>query len=120
MTYAGLKSMIYAGLTPDDARVKAATNWIKQFYTIEENPGLGQQGLFYYFHTFAKTLHVMEIDLFEDANGVKHDWRKELGTHLVEVQQTNGSWVNPTDRWMEGNPDLVTAYGLLAMKFVTK
>jgi squalene-hopene/tetraprenyl-beta-curcumene cyclase len=30
MTYAGLKSMIYAGLTKDDPRVKAAWDWIRK------------------------------------------------------------------------------------------
>lgn len=117
MTYAGLKSMIYAGLTEDDQRVKAATEWIKRFYTLEENPGVGQQGLFYYYHTFAKTLSVLNVDQFEEADGTKHDWRKELTQHLSDVQQPNGSWVNPTDRWYEGNPDLVTAYALLALSY---
>ena len=116
MTYAGLKSMIYAGLEQDDQRVKAARNWIRQFYTLEENPGMGQQGLFYYYHTFAKTLAVLNVDLFEEANGQKHDWRRELAEHLFSVQQQNGSWVNPTDRWYEGDPNLVTAYALLALQ----
>ena len=44
MTYAGLKSMIYAGLTPDDPRVKAAVGYIKDHYTLDENPGQGQRG----------------------------------------------------------------------------
>jgi hypothetical protein len=36
---AGLKSMIYAGLTQDDPRVKAAIGYIKDRYTLDENPG---------------------------------------------------------------------------------
>ncbi len=44
MTYAGLKSMIYAGLTADDPRVKAALAYIAPNYTLDENPGLGQRG----------------------------------------------------------------------------
>ncbi len=59
MTYAGLKSMIYAGLTPDDPRVKAACDYIKNHYTLDENPGLGQQGLYYYYHTFAKAMALL-------------------------------------------------------------
>ncbi len=117
MTYAGLKSMIYAGLTQDDQRVQAATEWIKRFYTLEENPGVGQQGLFYYYHTFAKTLSVLEADIFEEADGTKHDWRKDLTEHLASLQQDNGSWLNPTDRWYEGDPNLVTAYALLALSY---
>ncbi|WP_417849505.1 prenyltransferase/squalene oxidase repeat-containing protein [Thalassoglobus sp.] len=117
MTYAGLKSMIYAGVKEDDQRVKAARNWIKQFYTLDENPGMGQQGLFYYYHTFAKTLAVLKVDEFEEADGTKHDWRQELANHLFQVQKKNGSWVNPTDRWFEGDPNLVTAYALLALSY---
>lgn len=117
MTYAGLKSMIYAGLEQDDPRVKAARNWIQQFYTLEENPGLGQQGLFYYYHTFAKTLSVLDVDLFVDKDGKEHDWRKELANHLFSNQKKNGSWINETDRWYEGDPNLVTAYALLALSY---
>lgn len=117
MTYAGLKSMIYAGLTAKDPRVKAASEWIRNHYTVEENPGMGQQGLFYYFDTFAKTLSVLKVDQFEDASGQKHDWRKELAGQLFHMQQPNGSWVNPKERWLEGDPSLATAYGLLALKY---
>ncbi len=117
MTYAGLKSMIYCGLTPDDPRVAAATEWISQFYTLDENPGMGQQGLFYYYHTFAKALAALEVDKFEEADGTTHDWRSELADHLISIQQDNGSWVNTADRWYEGDPNLVTAYSLLALSY---
>ena len=69
MTYAGLKSMIYAGLTSKDPRVKAAFEWIQRHYTVEVNPGLGQQGLYYYYHTFAKALSVLNLDTLEDTTG---------------------------------------------------
>ena len=115
MTYAGLKSMIYAGVKKDDPRVKAALKWIQQFYALDENPGLGRQGLFYYYHTFAKTLSVLEIDEIEDSEGVKHNWRSELLATLAKTQKSNGSWTNEADRWYEGDPNLVTAYALLAL-----
>ena len=56
MTYAGLKSMIYAGVKKDDPRVKAAYEWVQKHYTLDENPGMGGNGLYYYYHTFAKAL----------------------------------------------------------------
>lgn len=115
MTYAGLKSMIYAGLTADDPRVKAATAWLRKHYSLDENPGLGQQGLFYYYHTVAKTMTVAGVDQFEDAAGHKHDWRAELLATLQKQQKPNGSWVNAADRWYEGDPHLVTSYALLAL-----
>jgi squalene-hopene/tetraprenyl-beta-curcumene cyclase len=117
MTYSGLKSMIYAGLTRDDPRVKAAIGWIRKFYDLRSNPGLGGAGLYYYYHTFAKALDALGVDQVEDAKGVKHDWRRELTEELAERQQPNGSWVNPDNRWLEGDPNLVTAYALLALSY---
>ena len=42
MTYAGLKSFLYAGVGKDDPRVKAAIGWVRRHYTLSENPGQGQ------------------------------------------------------------------------------
>lgn len=115
MTYAGLKSMIHAGLTPNDPRVKAALGYIKKHYTLDENPGLGQMGLYYYYHTFSKAMALLGEPRFVDAAGATHDWRAELLAALASRQRPDGSWVNSADRFMEGEPNLVTAYGLLAL-----
>ena len=117
MTYAGLKSMIFAGLTPEDPRVKAAFEWITKHYSVEENPGLGQQGVLYYSQMFAKSLSAMDLDMIKDSQGKSHDWRKELADHLIATQQSSGAWLNKNERWMEGNPDLSTAYALIALKY---
>ncbi|WP_166824752.1 prenyltransferase/squalene oxidase repeat-containing protein [Thalassoroseus pseudoceratinae] len=117
MTYAGLKSMIYAGLTQKDPRVKAAFSWIQKNYTLNENPGLGQQGRYYYYHTFAKTLSTLGQPKLEDADGKTHDWKADLTTMLVELQKENGSWVNTAPRWYEGDPNLATAYALMSLSF---
>ncbi|MCC7420468.1 MAG: terpene cyclase/mutase family protein [Planctomycetaceae bacterium] len=117
MTYAGLKSMLYAGLTEKDPRVKAAYDWARKHYTMSENPGMGQAGLYYYYHTLGKALSVMKVDQITDAQGTKHDWRKDLVAELKQKQGENGSWVNPADRWMEGDPNLVTSYVLVTLKY---
>ncbi len=117
MTYSGLKSMIYCGVKADDPRVKAATKWIQENYDLKTNPGVGPDGLFYYYHVFAKALAAIGGDTLQDAKGVKHDWRKELVAVLASKQQDNGSWVNPKGRWLEGDPNLVTGYVLLALSY---
>ena len=117
MTYAGLKSMIYAGVSRDDPRVKAAYEWIQRHYTLKENPGMGAQGLYYYYHTFAKALATIGDAKLVDADGGAHDWRAELAQKLAAEQQDNGSWVNSNTRWLEGDPNLVTAYALLALSY---
>ncbi len=76
MTYAGLKSMIYAGVGPEDPRVKAALAWAQKHYDLKANPGMGDAGLYYYYHTFAKALDAMKLTVLEDAQGQKHDWRR--------------------------------------------
>lgn len=117
MTYAGLKSMIYCGVSEDDPRVKAAVAWVRQHYTLDANPGMGDAGLFYYYHLFAKALAAMKLSTITDADGNVHDWRKELSATLVARQQPDGSWINQNNRWMEGDPNLVTAYALLALSY---
>lgn len=118
MTYAGLKSMLYAGVGPDDQRVKAAFTWIRRHYDLDSNPGMGAAGLYYYYHTFAKALDAMQADTIEDESGAKHDWRRELLEELASRQQPDGSWINgETDRWLEGDANLVTAYALMALAY---
>jgi len=117
MTYAGLKSMIYAGVSKDDPRVKAAIGWLRKNYDVQSNPGMGEAGLFYYYHTFAKALDAVGQKEFVDAKGVKHDWRAELRSELSKSQREDGAWVNKTSRWMEGDANLVTAYALLTLAY---
>ena len=117
MTYAGLKSMLYAGVDNGDIRVKAAKDWIGRHYDLKSNPGMGQQGLFYYYHVFAKTLDATGDDFVKDAEGQPHNWRSDLIKQLSELQREDGSWTNPADRWFEGDPNLVTAYALLALSY---
>ena len=118
MTYAGLKSMIYAGVEKDDKRVQAALKWLQKNYDLKSNPGLEAAGLYYYYHTFAKSLDALGEKTFIDSRGEKHDWRSELIAELHSRQQANGSWINTdNERWMEGNPELVTSYALLSLSY---
>ena len=120
MTYAGLKSMIFAGVGPDDPRVKAAYEWIRHHYSLEDNPGMGDAGLYYYYHTFAKALDAIGQDVIVDGRGAKHAWRSELLAELARRQQADGSWRNQNSRWLEGDPNLVTGYALLTLSYCKK
>jgi squalene-hopene/tetraprenyl-beta-curcumene cyclase len=118
MTYAGLKSMIYAGVGKDDERVKAAREWIAKNYTLTENPGMGASGLYYFYHTFAKALAAVGEDELKDSSGAAHKWKQELVEALASRQQPDGSWVNKDQaRWLENDPNLVTGYALLALSY---
>jgi squalene-hopene/tetraprenyl-beta-curcumene cyclase len=118
MTYAGLKSFLYAGVGKDDPRVQGAVNWMRAHYTLEENPGMKRAGLYYYYHTFAKALAAWGEDPFADKSGKKHDWRMELFEELKKRQQPNGSWINEGDRaFGEADPNLATVFALLALSY---
>ncbi|HVC98926.1 MAG TPA: prenyltransferase/squalene oxidase repeat-containing protein [Pirellulales bacterium] len=117
MTYAGLKSMLFAGVGPDDPRVKAALDWVKMHYDLGSNPGMGQAGLYYYYHLFAKALDAIGDEVLVDGEGSEHEWRRELVDALAERQAENGSWSNPDARWLEGDPNLCTGFALLALSY---
>lgn len=115
ISYAGLLSFIYAKLSADDPRVLAVKEWLGKNYTVEENPNMGDQGLYYYYQTMSKALTAANIDLLQLENGKEADWRNDLGSRLLVNQREDGSWVNKNGRWMESNPVLVTAYTVLSL-----
>lgn len=120
MTYAGFKSMIYAGLSPDDIRVRAAFDWIKNHWTFEENPGVGQHGLYYYYHTMSRALRVAQQHTITDANGIEHNWREELIDAITSRQREDGSWKNSADRWLEAEPVMASVFAILALEEAIK
>ncbi len=120
MTYSGFKSMLYAKVDRDDPRIRAAVEWISRFYTLTHNPNMpdaqSKEGLYYYYHVFARTMLAWGEDTIRDADRVSHEWRNELCQRLLALQREDGSWVNEADRWYEGNPHLVTAYAVLTLQ----
>ena len=120
MTYAGFKSLLYAGLGPDDPRVHAALQWLSKHWTLDENPGLGQQGYFYYLYTMARALRASRKDVITGSDGTQHVWRAEMLDAILSRQHTDGSWINKEDRWLEGHRDLATIYSLLALEEILK
>ena len=120
MTYAGFKSLLYAGLSPDDPRVQAALGWIQSHWTFTENSGLGQQGYFYYLHAMSRALSACGQTEMIDHAGAKHEWRRELIDAILTRQRADGSWKNDEPRWEEGNADLATIYALLALEEALK
>ena len=85
---------------------------------LAENPGMGQGGLYYYYHTFGKAMAALGEDRFTDAQGKKHDWRRELFEALKKRQQDNGSFINKGDKTFgEADPNLATAFALLSLSY---
>lgn len=120
MTYAGVKSLVYARVDRDDIRVTRAVSWIRSHYTLEENPGFGTAALYYYYMTFAKCLDALGEEVIVDDKGTKHYWREDVIKKLISLQHEEGYWVNPDARYWQNIKDLVTAYSIIGMKFALK
>jgi squalene-hopene/tetraprenyl-beta-curcumene cyclase len=117
MSYAGLKSMAFAGVKADDPRVQAVRKWVAKNYDVKTHPGQGDAGLFYYYNTFAKALEANGEAEITAADGKKHNWRQDLVEELARRQSEDGSWVNANQRWFESDPNLSTSFALLALSY---
>lgn len=117
MTYAGLKSLLYAGVDKNDIRVKKAYAWICDNYTVKENPKFGTTSLYYYFMTATKCLTAFGGNTVVDGKGKTHYWREDFIKKIVSLQHEDGYWVNPDGRYQENIKDLATAYSVIAIKY---
>jgi squalene-hopene/tetraprenyl-beta-curcumene cyclase len=118
MTYAGLLSYSYANVKRDDARVQAALKWIRDNYTVDENPGMGKTTLYYYYLVFAKALTAYGENVVVDARGQRHNWRDDLGRKLIALQHAEGFWVNEDPQYWQDNKVLVTAFTMMAIEYL--
>lgn len=120
MTYAGFKSLLHADVDRNDPRVLRALSWIWSHYTLDHNPNMPNarsgEGLYYYYHVFAKALQAWGEEKIVDPHGGVHHWQTDLCRKLIELQRPDGSWSNDADRWYEGNPYLVTSYAILTLQ----
>ncbi|MBN9120324.1 MAG: terpene cyclase/mutase family protein [Planctomycetes bacterium] len=121
MTFAGLKSLAICGVSKDDPRYKKALEWVGKNYSVDVNPGrqegAGGQGYYYYLVSMAKCLHTLGVDEVTDASGKKHDWRAEITRALTLRQKKDGSWGNDFAQWLESDPNLDTAFALIALSY---
>jgi len=124
MTYTGFKSLLYANVGRDDPRVQAAFQWIRKYWRLDANPNMphkrSQQGLYYYYHVFAKALRAWGRPTIRDTDGQEHNWRHELIDALGRRVSQDGSWKNAADRWFESNRALTTCYAVLALQEALK
>jgi len=111
MSYAAVMSMMHAKLSKGDPRVRNALDYCERFWTLDENPGMGTQGLYYYYDILARALSVASVDRVGE-----HAWRAELADKLLALQKPDGSWSNENNRFWEGDPVLVTSFSVLCLR----
>ncbi len=120
MSYAGLLSFVYAEIPRNDERMRAALQWLSENYTIEENPGLGKQGLFYYFYLMTKALCASSVEELRTKDGKRVAWARPLALRMMDLQAAEGWWENDVARWMEKDRVLVTSYCVTALSLLAR
>ncbi len=119
ITYVGLLSMMYTQLAPNDPRVRSALDYCTRHWTVDENPGQGAQGLYFYYNILTRALCAANIAAIPQQAGGTVAWREALLRKVISLQKTDGSWVNENNRWWENDPVLATSYSLLALEFAS-
>ncbi len=129
ITYSGLLSLVYCRLDRTDPRVRSTIDWVSRHWTLEENPGVGDQGLYFFYDIISRALSVAGIDEIPraSANGNETgaakdgaatvDWRGELMAKVASLQKPDGSFVNRNGRFWENDPVLCTAYSAVSLAF---
>ena len=110
MTYAAVLSMCSAKLDRGDPRVRQSLEYLTKYWSVDENPGMGNQGLYYFFDIMARALSAARVD---KVGG--HDWKKELSAKVMSLQKTDGSWANDNNRFWEADPVLCTSFAMLVL-----
>ena len=116
MSYAAVLSMCHAKLTKADPRVKSALDYCSKFWTVDENPGMGAQGLYYYYDILSRALSVAGLDVLVQPDGRNVNWREELSAKILSLQNADGSWVNDNNRFWENDPVLATSFAILSLE----
>lgn len=111
MTYAAVLSMCSAKLEKGDPRVRQSLEYMTKNWSVDENPGMGNQGLYYFYDIMARALAAAGVD---QVGG--HDWKKELSAKLISLQKPDGSWFNDNNRFWEADPVLCTAFAMLTLE----
>ena len=111
MTYAAVLSMCAAKLDRGDPRVRQSLEYLEKYWTVDENPGMGRQGLYYFYDIMARALSAAKVDR---VGG--HDWKAELSAKIISLQRPDGSWCNDTNRFWEADPVLCTSFALIALE----
>ncbi len=119
ITYAGLLSLVYCEVDKTDPRVQSTLDWAEKHWTLDENPGMGEQGLYFFYNVIARAMSTVGMDSIPRQSGSEIKWSAELVNKVTSLMKDDGSWVNSNGRFWENDPVLATAYAVLSLEFAT-
>lgn len=121
ITYAGFLALIFADVSREDVRVRSALKWAERHWTLDENPGMGQRGVYFFYHVLSRALAASGRDVIAREGEAGVNWREAVARKLISTQRIDpatgaGYWVNEDGTYWENDPVLSTAYSLQALE----
>ena len=133
ITYSGLLALVYCNLDRTDPRVRSAVDWTARHWTLEENPGVGDQGLYFFYDIVSRALSAAGLETIPriagdseggdppaggaDGAAGRIAWRAEVIGKVCSLQKEDGSFVNANGRFWENDPVLCTSYSAISLAF---
>jgi squalene-hopene/tetraprenyl-beta-curcumene cyclase len=101
--------------------VRSTLDWASRHWTLEENPGVGDQGLYFFYNVIGRSLTAAGIKEIPVAGeeGKTINWSDELIKKVDSLQKEKGNWVNTNGRFWENDPVLSTSYSILSLTFAS-
>lgn len=125
VTCDGMRCYLYSGAKLDDRRIVAAASWLKEHYTLDENPNVALSNresaeyrktcVLYYYYSMAKCIQLKAIPEPFAVGGVDRRPATELMEKILFIQGVEGSWVNGSGMMWEDHPPLATCLMLDAL-----
>ncbi|MCJ8328713.1 MAG: terpene cyclase/mutase family protein [Lentisphaeria bacterium] len=111
LSLGALKSLNHASAKKDSVEIKKGFDWFNKNFSVKENSGLKDGGLYYYYYMLSSTMNKYTVKYINKSN-----WRKQLLIELLGKQKGDGNWVNQNKLWLENDPVLCTSYAIIAME----
>ena len=101
---------------PDDRSLKSVFKWLQKHYFV--SPETRNKGYYRNIRIAAEVLSASGMNQVERPDGTRWDWNPDLAKRLINLQNTDGSFVEDDDRAGAQNPVLTTCYGVLTLEIL--
>jgi hypothetical protein len=117
--YELLLSYRFAGLKPDDPRVRLALDTLDKHYLAKGDSEMAARGFYFFSEMTAGMLTAYGMDQLQLADGTKADWAADMAKRLIDLQLADGSWSYGSGRYIDQGKDAsLVSSNILALEII--